>query len=178
MQSKILYWLLLALFVAATSLGAASCAYFALRALEMRNRGLAVFLNPLVTLAFFILVGVKFPFALPYFLIYVLFAALCGFRFHQKSGGGSQSLGNAFLLMMAVALMTLGIEIFTSLLISLWLPSLSDALSNFGYLYSFLQGASIPLVPFLLWAYQNSRLRPGIDRHFHSNEEESSVPIA
>jgi len=167
MQVSPLYWLPSTLSFATVGLLVGGGVYFALRAIENWDKPSATFLNILGMLV--IVSGMAF-FILPLVFIAVPLSAvlaIIGARFHQRSASNSDSFGEAFSLLMMASLITTCIEcLLWMYFVSLNLPYSPPQSRSLERIiaHCFLLLAPVVLTPFLLWLYQNSLLRPGIDR--------------
>jgi len=183
MNTALLYWLLFTLAYAAFELIIGGGVYLTLRAIEMWDREYALLINALITVALLIMLGLSTPSleAIGLAVLVLVLGGVCGFKFHLKSGGESASSGTAMLLMGVGTLLSMMIgAIVLSSVPFRWPRSATPpppylvAISN--YLDLFLLFVPVVLTPFLLWVYQNSYLRPGLDRHLEENEEAELAP--
>ena len=95
-----------------------------------------------------------------------------GAHFHRKSGGGSPDWLHAFLLALFAVLASGAIELSLIAWRNIRLP-------NFGFLHPLfticvlygILAAPIALTPFLLWAGENFRLRPGAERELRDGDK-------
>lgn len=98
---------------------------------------------------------------LAYFVIASIICAV-GSIFHLKSGGRSTSKYNAFSFLLSVSLLSGFLGIFPDILFFGVLESYDDRVTVAYY-------ASLVIWPsataFFIYAWQNSKLRPGIDKH-------------
>ncbi|RYX80534.1 hypothetical protein EON83_28135 [bacterium] len=173
MTAGILQWLLFGLAYASFGLVVGGSVYFVFRMAESWGRDEAMVFNIFIALA--IVAGITSVGSPLFRLIFlpIMVVVLCSFKFHQKSGGVSQSAIQAFLLMMAATLVALSGEFYILMRLERELPSFyakkffTSPSVYFGF---FLLLISVPVIPFLLWAYQSVRPRPGIDRHLKLGE--------
>lgn len=173
MGTNIFDGVLLTLLIAALGLLAASGVYGLLRAVEQWNREVTVSLNLFMCgLACVVAATYSDGRYLDPFIRYVLapsiVCAVGGFKFHQNSGGGSPSIWDAIVLIVAATIGAMAIDILLLVCNSSWPGHLSQTPI---YFHLFLMLAPVPLVPLLVYLFQNSRLRPGIDRHLEAGEE-------
>ena len=143
-----------------------SLIHLAFRALESKSRIVSGIISCLILIIF--LSSSTSIFSSDFSIIYIsaVIFALIGSVFHRKSIDKTTNVFLSFALMFSVNLFALVATFFVGMIFNSQLRVIQSANPKILYiLWIFLIAQSIT-TPFIIWARKNSRLRPGIDKHF------------
>ena len=176
MNSQLGQWFLFNLALSLLSLCVGCGTYLLLRLFETCSKDWAIIVSWLGSVAILLAVGICLPGFILYAFLIPCLVGIVGGHFHLKASevsSNTRSKGEAFMLLMFATIVSAIIQIFLlDRMVNRFpnAPILSGFLDS-KYIFFFQMVAPVALIPFLMWAWKNSKLRPGIDRQLKEGEE-------